>query len=146
MNVKRALIGGTVGTAVMTFLMLTAPLVGMPRPAIGQMLSTFLTISVGLFPLGATAGWIIHLLFGVVLALIYAGLFVTRVPGSPLIRGAIYGACVFVFAQLVFMPLMGAGLFSRGDPLMILGSFCGNVIYGSVLGVIYGAPAPTPAA
>ena len=145
MKVKRALIGGTVGTAVMTFLMLVAPLVGMPRPAIGQMLSTFLTISVGLFPVGATAGWIIHFLFGLVLALIYAWLFVNRLPGIPVVRGAIYGACVFLFAQLVFMPLMGAGLFSSGDPLMILGSLCGNVIYGSLMGAIYGPPEPRPA-
>ena len=45
-----------------------------------------------------------------VLALIYAAAFDGAFPGPPVVRGAVYGAMVFVVAQVVFMPLVGGGL------------------------------------
>jgi uncharacterized membrane protein YagU involved in acid resistance len=63
---------------------------------------------------------------------------VARLPGSPSVRGAIYGALVFVFAQLVFMPSVGAGVFSNGDVELLVGSLFGHVLYGVVMGWIYG--------
>jgi hypothetical protein len=52
---------------------------------------------------------------------------------------------VFVLAQLVFMPLVGGGIFSRGDLEMIAGSLLGHLVYGAVVGWIYGHPsAPDP--
>jgi hypothetical protein len=142
MNLKRAVAAGLVGTAVMTFLMLAAPVVGLPRLAIGQLLSTVLAVSVALLPIGPAAGWALHVAFGVLLAIIYAGVFVGRLPGKPVMRGALYGVLVFLAAELVFMPLVGAGVFSRGDVPMILGSLLGHLVYGSLVGVIYGEPSP----
>ena len=140
MNLKRAVAAGLVGTAVMTFLMLVAPVVGLPRMAIGQLLSTVLAVSVAFLPIGPAAGWALHALFGVALAIIYAAAFVGRLPGKPLARGALYGVLVFVLAQLLFMPLVGAGVFSRGDVPMILGSLVGHLVYGGLVGIIYGEP------
>jgi uncharacterized membrane protein YagU involved in acid resistance len=140
MNVKRAVAAGLVGTAVMTFLMLVAPVVGLPRMAIGQLLSTMLAVSVAFLPIGPATGWVLHAAFGVVLAIVYAAAFVGRLPGKPVVRGALYGVLVFVLAQLLFMPLVGAGVFSRGDVPMILGSLVGHLVYGSLVGIIYGEP------
>src|SRR6267143_153552 len=53
MNVKRILLAGAVGTAAMTMLMLVAPLMGIPKMAIGEMLGRFLGI-------GTAAGWVLH--------------------------------------------------------------------------------------
>jgi hypothetical protein len=133
--------GGIIGTAVMTGLMLTGPILGVPRLAIGELLSTLLAVSVAHLPIGPAAGWAIHAAFGIALGLVYAGFFATRLPGRPGMRGAIYGVLVFLVAQLVFMPLVGAGLFSRGDVPMILGSLIGHLVYGGLLGAIYGEPA-----
>ena len=144
MNLKRAVAAGLVGTAVMTCLMLVAPVVGLPRLAIGQLLSTLLAVSIAFLPIGPAAGWALHVAFGVLLAIIYAAAFAGRLPGSPLARGALYGFLVFVLAQLTFMPLVGAGVFSRGDVPMILGSLLGHLVYGGLVGIIYGEPAAVP--
>jgi len=72
-----------------------------------------------------------------VLAIIYAAAFEQRLPGSPVVRGMIYGVMVFVLAQVVFMPLVGGGLFSRGDLELIAGSLLGHLLYGAVVGWSY---------
>jgi uncharacterized membrane protein YagU involved in acid resistance len=140
MDAKRAVIAGIVGTVVMTVLLLWAPLVGLPSLAIGELLSTFLAVSVAVLGVGPAGGWVIHLVMGIVFALLYAGVFAKRLPGRPVGRGALYGFLVFMVAQLVFMPAVGAGVFSRGDPGMILGSLLGHLAYGAVVGGIYGEP------
>jgi uncharacterized membrane protein YagU involved in acid resistance len=72
-----------------------------------------------------------------ILAVIYAWIFVDRLPGPPTVRGAIYGALVFVVAQSVFMPLVGAGFFAHGDLELLVGSLFGHIVYGGVVGWIY---------
>jgi uncharacterized membrane protein YagU involved in acid resistance len=140
MNLKRILLAGAAGTAAMTMLMLVAPVMGMPKMAIGEMLGSFLGI-------GATAGWALHLVIGLVLASIYAAVFATRLPGSPVVRGAIFGVGVFLMAQLVVTPMMGGGVFSGGNVLMIAGSLMGHLVYGGFVGVLYavGNVVPEPA-
>jgi len=138
MDVKRAVAAGVVGTAVMTVLLLWAPLVGLPKLAIGELLSTFLAVSVVVFRVGPAGGWVIHGLVGIALALLYAGIFAKLLPGGPVMRGVLYGFLVFVVAQLVFMPAVGAGVFSRGDVSMIVGSLIGHLVYGGLVGGIYG--------
>lgn len=144
MNLKRAVAAGLVGTAVMTCLMLVAPVVGLPRLAIGQLLSTLLAVSIAFLPIGPATGWALHVAFGVLLAIIYAAAFAGRLPGPPLARGALYGILVFALAELTFMPLVGAGVFSRGDVPMILGSLLGHLVYGGLVGIIYGEPVSAP--
>ena len=142
MDVKRAVAAGIIGTAVMTVVLLWAPLVGLPKLAIGELLSTFLAVSVAVFHVGPAGGWVIHGLVGIALALLYAGVFVRLLPGGPAVRGVSYGFIVFLVAQLVFMPAVGAGVFSRGDVPMILGSLIGHLVYGGLVGGIYGEPRP----
>jgi len=142
MDVKRAVAAGVTGTAVMTVLLLWAPLVGLPKLAIGELLSTFLAVSVAVFRVGPAGGWVIHGLVGIALALLYAGIFTNLLPGGPVARGVLYGFLIFLVAQLVFMPAVGAGVFSRGDISMILGSLIGHLVYGGLVGGIYGEPRP----
>lgn len=135
MNVTRAGMAGLAGTAVMTMLMLVAPKMGMPPMPIGEMLGSFLHI-------GAAAGWAMHVAVGVVLALVYAAVLASRLPGAAALRGAIYGFGVFLLAQIVVTPMMGGGVFSGGNVAMIMGSLMGHLVYGGVVGGVYGAPAP----
>lgn len=134
LNIGRGLLAGAVGTAAITMLMLGGPLMGMPKMPIGEMLGSFLHI-------GSAAGWLMHVVIGLALALIYAGLFATRLPGGPALRGAIYGFGVFLVAQIVVTPMMGGGVFSGGNMPMIVGSLMGHLVYGVLIGLIYGNPA-----
>jgi uncharacterized membrane protein YagU involved in acid resistance len=140
MNWTRAIVAGLIATAVMTALLVWAPIVGLPKLAIGELLSTWLAVSVALLRVGAAGGWLIHAAVGVVLALIYAAYFAPRLPGGPVARGIVYGFLVFLVAQLAFMPTVGAGVFSRGDVPMLVGSLIGHVVYGALVGRIYGDP------
>ena len=132
MNVKRAVTAGVIGTAAMTMLMLMAPLMGMPPMNIGGMLGGFLGV-------GEPAGWAMHVVIGVVLALGYALVLAARLPSPTALGGATYGFLVFLMAQLVVMPMMGAGVFSGGHVGMIAGSLMGHLIYGAVVGAVYSA-------
>jgi uncharacterized membrane protein YagU involved in acid resistance len=124
----------------MTALLLVEPSVGLPRIAMGQVLSTSLGLASAHLATGPALGWLIHFLIGMLLALIYAAAFAHRLPGSPLGRGMVYGALVFMVAQLVFMPLIGGGVFSRGAVDLLIGSLLGHLVYGGLTGWIYGEP------
>ena len=109
----------------------------------GHILSTFMAVSVAHLNVGIAGGWVVHFIVGILLALLYAGVFAERLPGSPIWRGATYGVLVFILAQAVFMPLVGGGFFSRGDVELLLGSLLGHIAYGIVVGWIYDLPSAT---
>lgn len=142
MNANRAAVAGVIGTVAMTLLFFIEPLIGLPKMAEGGILSTVMSASVAHLPVGFVGGWIVHFAVGILLALLYAAVAANRMPGKPVIRGALYGVLVFVGAQLVLMPLVGAGIFSSGDPARLLGSLAGHLLYGGVVGWYYGRVAP----
>lgn len=130
MHWKPAPLAGLAGTAAMTMLMLLAPMMGMPEMPIGEMLGAFLGI-------GSALGWIMHVMIGITLAVGYASVFAARLPGPSVVKGLAYGFLVFLVAQLVVMPMMGAGVFSGGNVPMIMGSLLGHFVYGGVLGTAF---------
>jgi uncharacterized membrane protein YagU involved in acid resistance len=136
-NAARASVAGLVATAAVTALWLVEPVIGLPRLAVGSMLSSFLAVATAYLPIWPVVGWAIHLAVGVGLALIYARWAADRLPGIPIVRGMIFGLGVFLFAQVTFMPLVGAGLFSRGDWPLLLGSLVGHCVYGGLIGLLY---------
>ena len=75
-------------------------------------------------------------MIGVVLALGYA-VVGSALPGPGAARGAIYSFAPFLIAQLVVMPKMGMPIFS-GSAAMAMGSLVGHIVYGAVVGGIYG--------
>jgi len=100
-----------------------------------QMLSGFMNLPIAV-------GWVAHFMIGTVLALVYAIVFVGFLPGPPVARGALYGLAPFLLAQIMVMPMMGAGFFSSGmgDKAMaaVMGSLIGHLLYGAIVGGIYG--------
>jgi len=138
-NVSRAAVAGVLGTAAMTLLFLLEPLAGLPRLAEGSILSTVMAATVAHLPIGVPGGWLVHFGVGVLLALLYAGAVRDRLPGPPVVRGTLFGGMIFVGAQLLVMPLVGAGVFSGGDASHLLGSGAGHLVYGAVVGWIVGA-------
>ncbi|MBI4535325.1 MAG: DUF2938 family protein [Ignavibacteriae bacterium] len=137
-SLSRAIIAGFFATAVMTMMMVMAPLMGMPEMNIGRMLAGFMGMPVAL-------GWGAHFMIGIVLAVTYTVAFAGRLPGSSLVKGLLFGLMPWLMAQVVVNPMMGAGLFASDTPApaaMVMGSLMGHMVYGAVLGVVYGRHVP----
>ncbi|MBK5097374.1 MAG: hypothetical protein JJE01_06300 [Gemmatimonadetes bacterium] len=140
-QIGHAVIAGMIGTAVMTIVGLwVAPLMGMPAMNPAQMLAGAMGGSLVL-------GWIAHFMIGTILAVCYA-VAAPFLPGAPALRGALYGIAPFLMAQIIVMPMMGMPLFS-GSAVMAMGSLVGHLVYGAVIGSVYGpveSRATTPVA
>jgi hypothetical protein len=131
-NMSSILKGGLIATAAMTLLMMVAPMMGMPKMPIGEMLAGFMGIPVAF-------GWIAHFMIGVVLAAAYVVFWKDRLSVKPAVKGMLFALIPFFMAQIIVMPMMGAGLFSMnsGAPMMmVMGSLIGHLVYGAVLGIV----------
>ena len=132
-NYGRAIVAGAVATVVMTVVSVyVAPMMGMPKMNPADMLAGQMGGSLFL-------GWMGHFMVGIVLAVIYAAI-ASRLPGPPALRGAMYGIAPWMLAQVAVLPMMGMPAFS-GSMMMAGGSLIGHVVYGAVVGAIYGMPA-----
>ena len=125
-TVTRLVLGGLIGTLAMTAMMyMVAPMMGV-RMDIAAMLGSMLGGS-------WTAGLAMHLVNGtLVFPLVYGYLLVSRLPGPPLLRGVV----LWLIAQTMVMPMMGAGLFSAaaGGTVAAIASLVGHLVYGAILG------------
>ncbi|MEX2180880.1 MAG: DUF6789 family protein [Gemmatimonadaceae bacterium] len=134
-HLPKALLAGVVGTAVMTVMSVyVAPMMGMPPMNPAEMLA-------GQMGGNLLIGWGAHFMIGMVLAVGYA-IVAARLPGPAPLRGALYGVAPWLLAQVAVMPMMGMGFFS-GSMMMAGGSLVGHLVYGAVVGAIYGLPAPS---
>lgn len=130
-RIGRAVAAGLIGTAALTVVGLwVAPLMGMPAMNPAQMLAGAMGENLAL-------GWMAHLTIGVVLAVIYA-VVAPALPGKPVVRGALYGIAPFLMAQIIVIPMMGMPLFS-GSVVIAMGSLVGHLVYGGIVGGVYGS-------
>lgn len=129
-NIVKAIVAGVVGTVALTVVATVgAPMMGLPKMDIPGMLASTMGGSIAL-------GWAAHFMVGTVLAIGYA-LVQSKLPGPVIIKGALYGLAPWLVAQVMVMPLMGLGLFS-GSLALAGGSLIGHLIYGAVVGLVYG--------
>lgn len=135
-NLQSIFFGGLVATAAMTVLMFAAPMMGLPKMPIGNMLAGFMGVPV-------VVGWMMHFVIGTILAAGYVLLFRDHLPGANAVKGALYSLIPFLIAQLMVMPMMDLGVFSSHAPqasLMVAGSLMGHLVYGAVLGLVARKP------
>jgi len=133
-EITKAALGGIAGTIVMTMMMMfVAPMMtGMPMD-IAAMLGGMLG--------GYTVGMIAHIMMGVVIfPLIYVFIY-TNLPGSPIVRGLIWGAILWLAAVILVMPMAGAGflLSNIGGMMAVMAALLGHLVYGGLLGAIAGS-------
>ncbi|MGH2567669.1 MAG: DUF6789 family protein [Bacteroidota bacterium] len=139
-NLQKAAIAGVLGTIAMTIMTMVSPMMGMPEMDIPQMLAGFMG-----FPV--VVGWLAHFMIGTTFGLVYAYLFVGKLPGAPWIKGALYGLFPWLLAQIMVNPMMGAGVFATNTDapmMMVMGSLIGHLVYGAVVGLVYGGSAKQP--
>ena len=126
----RAVAGGVLGTVAMTVVgMYGAPMMGMPAMNPAAMLA-------GAMGGNMMLGWAGHFMIGTVLGVMYAAVG-SNLPGPGAARGAVFSLAPWLMAQVAVMPMMGMPLFS-GDVKMAMGSLVGHIVFGAVLGVVYG--------
>jgi len=133
-SISRSILGGFIGTLAITMMMyFVAPMMlGQPMD-IARMLGSMLGDN-------WWAGMVMHFVNGsVIFPLVYAFLLYGLFPGGPVVKGITWGAALWLVAQVVVMPMMGAGFFS-GSAMAAMGSLLGHVAYGWLLGRIAGWP------
>ncbi len=126
-KISKSILGGIIGTAVMSLVMFIAPMMGMPKMSPPDMLA-------GTMGMPIAVGWVMHFMIGIIFAFAYTYLFAPKVKISNLfLKGAVFGFAVFIFAQIM-MAVMGAMLpmpkMEGSMIMMMIGSFIGHIIYG----------------
>lgn len=135
-NPGKAILGGVIGTVVMTLMMyFVAPMMlGKPMD-VAAMLGSVLGGS-------WMMGMLMHLLDGIIIfPLIYGYLLYRALPGEPWVKGIIFGLILWFLSQVVVTPMMGGGLFSAkaGGMVAAMASLIAHVIYGALLGGMAGS-------
>ena len=91
-KISKSILGGIVGTIIMSFVMMIAPMMGMPKMSPPDMLA-------GMMGMPVMVGWVMHFMIGIIFALAYTYLFAPKVKiGNLLVKGAVFGFVVFIFA------------------------------------------------
>ncbi len=145
-NFGRAVLAGLIATIIMSIVQAMAPMMGLPRMDIAALVGSMLGGSL-------VVGWIVHLMMGSILwAAVYAYIVEPRLGGAPWVRGLTYGFLLAVFVLIIGFPVLGA-MFSSltpkpgflgmgiGGAMGTMGVIIGHLVYGLVLGGIYGQPA-----
>ncbi|MBI3636570.1 MAG: hypothetical protein HY216_10245, partial [Candidatus Rokubacteria bacterium] len=86
LNLGSAVLAGALGTAAMTMLMYAAPLMGLPPMDLLGALGSVIPLPTSPY----VAGGLVHLAFGITLAVLYATVFERVLPGPRLVRGAVF--------------------------------------------------------
>jgi hypothetical protein len=146
MNFLAAIIAGLAGTVVMSIIMALAPRMGMPEMDIVGMLSSMFGV-----PPNRMLGWIMHLMMGVVFAILYALLWNLSIgiPGTS--SGALFGAVHWIASGIIMglVPMVHVGVKSgevispgvfmmNNDGVMaFMGGLIGHIAFGLVVGLVY---------
>ena len=140
-----AILGGLVGTTLMTGMMLGGKLVGLPAIDVHGILGYVSQ------PDRRTAlGYVMHWVLGAGFAIPYVLLF-NMIPGNPILLGAAFGAVhwVLVGGMFAFAPMFHAGIKAgtvketgayMTKSLGVIGFFgglIGHVVFGITVGLIY---------
>jgi len=137
---KKVIIAGIAGTAAMTALMLMAPMMGVPKMDMGEMLGTMNPM----MPMPYMMGWVMHFIIGIALTWFYAAFLIDRLPSDGWKRGMIYSLIPWAVMNFMAMPMMGMGIFS-GGMMAIVGTVLVHFAYGGVMGAIYTGEASSDA-
>jgi hypothetical protein len=133
------LLGGLIGTFGMTVMVyFAAPgFAGEPVDLAGTLAAVA--------GVGWVGGMILHFVLGaLVLPIVYALAAYDRLRGYPWVRGVKFGLGLWLLAETILMPMVGAGAFhaGHGAGMAAFASLAGHLLYGGLLGGIAGSGAP----
>lgn len=82
-------------------------------------------------------GYVLFFIAGVLMAIIYMAFFHDRLPGSSWQRGLFFAVLMWILTGAILAPVMQMGFF-MGGAMVALGTLVTYIVYGLVLGMIYG--------
>jgi hypothetical protein len=148
MNILSAVIAGIVATIVFTMVLVMAPRMGMPKMDIVSLLGSMFSTKAN-----PVLGWALHLMMGVVFALVYAFLWSLGFGVATWGIGLIFGAIHWLIVGMVMgmIPMVHVGIKSgavkapglwminNGGVMAFMGGLVGHMIFGAVLALAYAA-------
>jgi hypothetical protein len=148
MKILNAVIAGIVATIVFTMVLVIAPKMGMPKMDIVRLLGSMFSAKSN-----QALGWMMHLMMGIVFAVLYAFLwslgFGTAIWGIGLIFGAVHWLIVGMIMDMIPMVHVGIkrgavqapGLWmtNNGGVMAFMGGLAGHAIFGVVTALVYAA-------
>ena len=134
MKYAKVIVAVLIATAAMTAFMLIAPLIGLPKMNMGELLGALLWDS-------KVLGWIAHVVMGIVFAFIYTTRFNQWIPViNYTLRGLLYGIVIYIMSQIVFttINLLGEYTYDMKENMALasFGYMLAGMIYGATLGTI----------
>ena len=147
MNILGAVIAGLVASLVFSMVLVMAPKMGMPKMDIVSLLGSMFGKP------NQALGWMMHLMMGVVFALIYAFLWSNGIGAATWTGGLVFGAAQWLVVGVVMgmIPMMHAGIKSgavqapglwmtnNGGVMAFMGGLVGHMIFGIVIALVYAA-------
>ena len=147
MNILSAVIAGIVATLIFTAVLMMAPKMGMPKMDIVGLLGSMFGKE------NQALGWMMHLMMGVVFALIYAFLWSRGIGASTWLFGLIFGAVHWLIVGMAMgtIPMMHTGIKSgavqapglwmtnNGGLMAFMGGLVGHMIFGLIVALVYAA-------
>ena len=148
MNILNAVIAGVVASIVFSFILAMAPKMGIPKMDIVDLLGSMFSARTN-----QALGWTMHLMMGIVFALIYALLWSSGISAATWVGGLIFGAVQWLVVGMVMgmMPMMHVGIKSgavkapglwmtnEGGRMAFMGGLIGHMIFGIVIALVYSA-------
>jgi hypothetical protein len=145
MNVLGAIFAGLVGTILFTMVLVMAPKMNMPKMDIVSLLATMFGKA------NRPLGWMIHIMMGVLFALVYAFLWSKGVGAATWAWGLAFGAAHWLIVGMVMgmIPLMHLGIrrgqvkapglwmTNNGGMLAFGGGLLGHLIFGLTTALVY---------
>jgi len=145
MNLLAALVAGVVGTILMTMVMAMAPRMGLPKMDIIGMLGTMFGKP------NRTLGTSMHLMMGVIFAIVYAFLWDAGIGSATLLAGIVFGAAHWMITGMMMggIPMMHVGIKSGNVPapglymtnnvgvMAFVGGLIGHMVFGLVVALVY---------
>ena len=147
MNAISAIISGITATLVMTMMMALAPKMGFPKMDIVGLLSTMFSKKSNLL-----LGWMMHLMMGVIFALVYAFLWSQGIGSATWVNGLLFGAVHWLVVGVIMLmiPMLHAGIRSGevkapgmymsangGGMMAFIGGLMGHMVFGLVVALLY---------
>ena len=148
MNILSAVVAGVVATLVFTMILVMAPKIGMPKMDIVSLLGSMFSAKSNL-----VLGWTMHLMMGVVFALVYASIWSLGFGAATWGIGLIFGAIHWLIVGMVMgmIPMVHVGIKSgavqapglwmtkNGGVMAFMGGLVGHMIFGAVVALTYAA-------
>jgi uncharacterized membrane protein YagU involved in acid resistance len=145
MNILGAIIAGMPGTIAISTVMAMAPMLGMPKMDIVDMLSTMFGKPNRLM------GWVLHFMMGAIFALIYSFIWSVGVGSATWVNGLIFGGVHWLVAGMVMgmIPVMHVGIkrgevqapglwmTNHGGMTAFAGGLIGHLVFGVVVALVY---------